>query len=251
MRLLRKVLLSVAGTVVLLVFVGFCWLYFYTRDLPDISAVAKYAPTSVTKVSDLCIGNSSTAIPYESIGSNVRNAIGAVETSETDPGVLRALWMDLFDKGGYAGIGGSRRRTLNASIYIARSLCYPPAKQLNRDIAELRTALQLERRYSRKQLFTAFSNRLHFGPNLIGVHDASAFYFHKPPAELTIAEGSLLVALMYSPTMYSPINRPDQALRRRNQIIDTMAVNGTITLADSQSAKSAPLGVAPASTAAH
>lgn len=190
----------------------------------------------MTQVSDPGLG-SSVAIPYEAMGTNVRNAISAVETNEDDPGVMKDSYNNLFRR------DFSGKRTLSASIYIARSLCYPTTKPLNQNLVELRTALQLERSYSRKQLFTIFANRVYFGPNLIGVHDASASYFGKEPSSLSIEEGALLITLLYSPTMYSPVKHPDRALQRRNQIIDTMAENGSTTAAEAQTAKAAPLGV--------
>jgi membrane carboxypeptidase/penicillin-binding protein len=147
MRRLLKIALSLAGTLILILLLASSWFYFYSRDLPDVTTIGEYTPTTVTEVFNPCIGTSM-AVPYEALGSNVSNAIRAVETKESDPGVLRALWIQLFEKGGYFGIEGSGRRTLNASIYIARSLCYPPLMQSKRTLAELRTAIQLERRYS-------------------------------------------------------------------------------------------------------
>lgn len=140
----------------------------------------------MTQVSDPGLG-SSVAIPYEAMGTNVRNAISAVETNEDDPGVMKDSYNNLFRR------DFSGKRTLSASIYIARSLCYPTTKPLNQNLVELRTALQLERSYSRKQLFTIFANRVYFGPNLIGVHDASGSYFGKEPSSLSIEEGALLI----------------------------------------------------------
>ena len=87
-----------------------------------------------------------------------------------------------------------------------------------------------------------YSNRIYLGPELIGVQQGSEFYFHKSPAELNIAEAALLVGLIRSP-VYSPFKHPDRALRRRNEVVDAMVENGSITSVEAQAAKASPLGV--------
>jgi penicillin-binding protein 1A len=240
MRWLVRSALFIGGTILLVPVLGFCWLYFYTRDLPDISRLAQYAPTTSTQVSDPCIGNS-TAIPYESIGANVRNAISAVETSETDPGVLRSNFHVHTEN------TAVKRRTVIASVYLSRTMCtmcYPPSSQLQRELAELRTAAQMERRYSRKRLFTMYANAVYFGPTVIGVQQGSEFYFHKSSGELNLPEAALLAGLLKGPSIYSPTKHPDRALHRRNEVLEAMVENGSITADDARTAKAAPLGVA-------
>src|SRR6185437_11380126 len=95
MRWLLRIVLLLGGTVLLVLVAGFCWLYFYTRDLPDISRLAQYAPTTVTQASDPCLGPS-TAVPYEAIGANVRSAITAVEVTENKQGILRQTLRGFF-----------------------------------------------------------------------------------------------------------------------------------------------------------
>lgn len=236
MRLLRIVALSLAGIAVLIVTAGFCWLYFYSRDLPDVTVLAQYAPMSATRVSDPCLG-SSTAIPYEEIGANIRSAISAVETREDDPGVLRTTLE------GFAGSESRPNRTIVASWYISRSLFCTPSKMLNRHLAEIRTAIQLERHYSRRRLLTMFANRVPVGPAVIGVHDGAEFYFRKKPADLNVAEAALLVGLSRRPFWLSPSTHPERALNRRNEVIDVMMERGSITGVDAQAAKAAPLGI--------
>src|SRR6266536_560313 len=110
MRTLLKIILFLAGTVILVLLVAFCWLYFYSPDLPDVSVLAQFAPATATQVSDPCIGNA-IAISYEAIGTSVRKAISAAETNERDPGVLRATFQGLASQ-------ELRRRTAAASRYV-------------------------------------------------------------------------------------------------------------------------------------
>jgi len=87
MRTLLKIILFLAGTVLVVLLAAFCWLCFYSRDLPDLTALAQFAPSTSTRASDPC-GGESTAIPYDAIGDNLRNALSAAEASENDPGAL-------------------------------------------------------------------------------------------------------------------------------------------------------------------
>jgi penicillin-binding protein 1A len=233
MRTLLKIIFFLAGTVLVVLLAAFCWLYFYSRDLPDIRPIAQFSPTTPTQVSDPCIGNA-IAIPYDAIGKNIRNAITAVETSERDPGVLRATFQGLASE-------EPRSRTAPASWYVSRTMCYQRSTDLRRQVTVIRTAIQLERYYSRQQLFTMFANRIFLGPGLIGVQKGSEFYFHKKPADLTLPEAALLVGLIRSPTVYSPFSHPDRAVQQRNDVLDAMLAHGYMTSEEAQAAKAAPL----------
>ena len=243
MRWLLRIALFLAGTVLLVLVVGFCWLYFYSRDLPDITVLAQYAPVTAAKVTDPCLSPSiavpSVAIPYGAIGENVRHAISAVEVREDDPGVLGAeLWK----------AGQFHRRTLSEAV--STLACYAPSRALKRRLAEIRTATQLERHYSRRQLFTIYSNRLYFGFGQTGIYAGAEFYFHKEPRTVNLPEAALLAGLLRSPTRYSPFMYPDRALRRRNEVIDAMIENGSIMAGEAQAAKATPLGIVPSTTGA-
>jgi len=245
MRWLLRFVLLLAGTIVLSIVVGFCWLYFYSRDLPDISRLAQYVPTTVTQVSDPCLG-SSVAIPYEAMGANVRNAISAVEVTENAPGILRQTFR------GFVGSQFQHRGNAGASWIISRTMFCSSSHRLNRQLAEFRLGIQLERRYTGRQLFTIFVNRTYFGHEQCGVYGAANYYFHKTPADLNLAQAALLAALIKAPSMYSPAKHPDRALHRRNEVLDAMVESGSITEAEAQTAKADPLAVIvnPVTTAA-
>jgi penicillin-binding protein 1A len=228
MRTLLKVALFLAGTVVLVLVTAFCWLYFYSRDLPDMGALAQFAPATETQVSDPCLGKY-IAVPYEAIGANLRKAISAVEVKEDDPSSLKAELRDGNEL---------HRRTLSAAISF--TMFCSPSKRLRRALAETRLAIQLERRYSHMQLFTMYANRVYVGPDLIGVQQGSEFYFHKNPSELNLSEAALLAGLMKGPSYYSPVKHSDRALRRRNEVLDAMVSNGSITKAEGEAAKVSP-----------
>src|SRR6266436_7438064 len=135
MHVLLKPCLVGLGVIALAVIVGFTSLLLDSRGLPDERALARFAPTTATQVSDPCLRTASVAIPYDSIGANLRGALSAVEASEDDPGVLAETYR------GLAQNGGLHRATL--SWHISRTMFCEPSKMLNRQLDKFRTALQL------------------------------------------------------------------------------------------------------------
>lgn len=243
MRKLLKAILFLAGTAALLLLAGFCWLYFYSRDLPDVGALAQFAPDAPMQASEACIGNT-IAIPYDKIGLNLRNAISAAETSERDPSVLKMVFQGIVSQP-TIDADPRRSKTVIASWYVSRTMCYPPSKNLKRQLLEIRTAIQLERHFSRRDLFTMYVNRVYFAEDEIGAQNASQRLFGKNPADLDISQAALLAGMIRSPSRFSPYKHPDRAMLRRNEVIDAMIAANMISSADGESAKSNALRGSP------
>lgn len=225
MRAPLKTFVYLIGTALLAAVALLCWFCLYSRDLPELGALSQFAPATVRQTSDPCLGQT-TSIPYDAIGANVRKALSAIEASENDPSALRAE---------FTGHDKLRRRTL--SEVIAVTMFCTPSKELPRQFNELPTAIQLDRRYSRRQLFNIYANRVYLGSNLRGVEQGSQFYFHKNSRELTLPEAALLAGVVRSPSIYSPLTHSDRALQRRNEVLDAMVENGSITAAEAQTTK--------------
>lgn len=233
MRLLIKVVLSCIGVIVSLLAVSFLWFRYYTRDLPDIGALAQYAPSTVSLSSDPCVGQS-VAIPYDAIGLNLKNALNAIGVREDDPSAVSVAYKGL--------IGENRPNGATLSVQISFTMfCKSPSKTLARQVAELRMASQIERRFTRHEIFAIYANRMHFGGDTGGVQDASQLFFHKDAAQLSISQAAMLAGLLRSPSSYSPMKHPDRALKRRNEVIGAMVVSHSITPQDAESAQTEPL----------
>ena len=181
---LLKIFLGFVAAVVILILGAISWFFFYSRDLSDVGRLAQFAPATDTVVSDSCLGPTLVAIPYESIGGNLRNAQSAVEVRLPDA--------------------------------ISRTMFCTPSKTLSLQFKEIRTSAQLKRRFSPRQLFTINVNRTYFGEGQIGIQSAARYFFHKDPVELNVAEAALLAGLEIAPSHYSPERHPDRALERRN-----------------------------------
>jgi membrane carboxypeptidase/penicillin-binding protein len=223
------------GVVALALAAGLAWGYFDTRGLPDTESLATFAPSQEMVAYDPCRHASSIAVPYESIGTNLRSAIGVAEASESGPGVIRATYRS-FD-------ATHEMNTVSLSMRIARSAVCNPSEHLDREARQFRFAIQLEQRFSRRELFTVFANRTYFGGDTPGVESASQLLFHKDPDQVSLSEAALIAGLARSPTRYSPVAHPDLAMNRRNQILDAMVQEGLISESKAAEAKSTPLGV--------
>ena len=158
-----------------------------------------------------------------------------------DPvGTARALLTNLL--GGRVLQGGS---TLTQQL--ARSL-YPDevgeGETLERKWRELLVALQLEARFSKRDLLLSYLNRVYLGVGW-GFEDASRHYFGKPAKDLNLEEAALLVGLLPSPNGYDPCFDPQAALDSRNQVLSKMADNGRISADRARSARRSPIRLSP------
>jgi len=236
MRLLARVIVIGIGVVLVVACAGLGGIFFYAHDLPDMKALAQFAPAKARHVSDPCLADASVAIPYESIGQNLRAALSSVEANEKDAGALGEMYRGFRDQ------SSPHRSTI--SLQISRSMFCVPARALNREVAELRTAVQLERHFSRQELFTVFANRAWFGDGQVGVEAASQHFFRKEPSQLQVGEAALLAGLIGAPARFSPLAHPDRAVQRRNEVIDAMIAAQAIGAKEGEAAKVGDLGIA-------
>ncbi|MEB3234320.1 MAG: transglycosylase domain-containing protein [Cyanobacteriota bacterium] len=158
-----------------------------------------------------------------------------------DPiGTARALVTNLL--GGRVLQGGS---TLTQQL--ARSL-YPDevgdGETLVRKWRELLVALQLEARYSKRDLLLSYLNRVYLGVGW-GFEDAAQHYFGRSARELNLEQAALLVGLLPSPNGYDPCIDPQAALRSRNQVLSKMAATGRLGDDRARRASRAPVVIAP------
>lgn len=133
----------------LVVVLGLSWFFFYSRDLPDLGALSQFAPQTLTKVSDRCLKSSTIAIPYNEMGRNLRAALSAAEGSEDGPTVIEKISRTFSDV---------RDGRPALACQISRTMFCSPTKAVTRGLKELRVAVQLDRYFTRRELFTIAAN---------------------------------------------------------------------------------------------
>ena len=91
------------------------------------------------------------------------------------------------------------------------------------------TALKLEHNYTKEEIAAMYLNTVGYGSNAYGIKSAASTFFGKAPHELNIQEAAMLVGVVNAPTRYSPVRNPENALARRNLVINRMRKVGAIS----------------------
>src|ERR1700684_2857304 len=255
--------LFTAATIVFLVGVaaaaGMAW--HYSQDLPDYSQLQNYEPPVMTRVH--AADGSLLAeyaderrlyLPIQAVPKLVTNAFIAAEDKSfySHPGVdvtgiARAALL-------YAQNFGRGRRPQGASTItqqVAKNFLLTNEVSVARKSKAYLLALRMERTYSKDKILELYLNQIYLGLGAYGVAAASLLYFDKSVHELTIAEAAYLAALPKGPNNYNPFRRRDEAIARRNYVIDRMIEDGFIAADAAEKAKKEPLAVAVRPTGAH
>ena len=114
---------------------------------------------------------------------------------------------------------------------LARNLFLTPDQTVERKAEEVMLAVQLEQRYSKKQILGLYLSRVYFGGGAYGLEAAARRFYDKPASQLTIAEAAVLAGCLKSPTNYSPIDQPEHSAERAHLVLDAMQETGAITAA--------------------
>jgi penicillin-binding protein 1A len=265
MRLLVRFLgfLFAAGTILFLVAIGAsaALLWHFSKDLPDYTQLQNYEPPVMTRVH--AADGSLLAeyakerrlyLPIQAVPKLVLNAFVAAEDKNfyEHPGIdiygiMRAGML-------YVENYGSNRHPQGASTItqqVAKNFLLSNEVSFERKIKEALLALRIERTYSKDKILELYLNEIYLGFGAYGVAAASLLYFDKSVHELSIAEAAYLAALPKGPNNYNPFRRHDEAVARRNYVIDRMVEDRYITASAGDAAKKEPLNVTTRPTGAH
>jgi penicillin-binding protein 1A len=181
-----------------------------------------------------------------------------VATYDDYPQVLRDALVSIEDKDFYQHSGINLWRIVGAAyrdiqsagkvqgastltMQLARNLFLSPDRSFYRKVQEALLAIQIERRFTKPQIFTLYANQIFLGHGAYGYEAASEYYFSKPAKQLKLEEAALLAGLPKAPQYYSPLNHIDRAIKRRNLVLNAMLEDGKITAAQAAEAKAKPI----------
>jgi penicillin-binding protein 1A len=225
-------------------------IFAYAGDLPQISALDDYAPSTISRVygargevvGEFAIQRRE-VIPYEAIPTKLRQAILAAEDADFErhvgfsiPRIVVTAINDII-----------HRRMHGASTLtqqLARKLFLTDEKTPERKIKELLLTIQIEKRYTKREIFTLYANQMYFGHGVYGVEAASRLYFGKPAKDLVLEEAALIAGILQGNVRQSPYVNMDAALRRRNYTLGRMADVGFITPEEAEEARKKPIAIA-------
>ncbi|HEX5413708.1 MAG TPA: PBP1A family penicillin-binding protein [Terriglobia bacterium] len=222
-------------------------LFVYSSDLPQVRQLEDYRPDVMTEV----FADDGTPIArfamqhrvlvtYNQIPPLMRNAVISVEDRnfESHWGIdifrtIRAAVTDIMELRYAQGAS-----TLTQQL--ARMLFLTPEKSPRRKIQEALLAIQIERRFTKPQIFTMYANQVPMGYGNFGFAAAAEFYFGKRLEQLTLPEAALLAGMARGP-IYWPILHPRYAVFRRDEVLKAMLNNEKISKAQYQTAVKSPL----------
>lgn len=131
--------------------------------------------------------------------------------------------------------GSSITQQLVKNIYISQEDRYK--RSYKRKLKETIYAIELSDRYSKDQILEWYLNQISYGGLYNGVEAASEGYFGKPAKDLTLPEAAMLAGIPASPSAYDPINNPDAAIQRRNEVLRLMKTRNRVEITDGQGVK--------------
>ena len=159
-------------------------------------------------------------VPYDQLPQTYINAVLSVEDSRfvhhhgVDPlSIARALWADL--RSGTLAEGGS-----TITQQLAKNVYFTQEKRMARKAAEMFAALDIEKHYSKQEIFEMYVNTIYFGSGCYGVAEAAEGYFKTDAASLTDAQAVVLAGLPQAPSVYA--SSPALAHKRARVVLQRM-----------------------------
>src|SRR6202142_1495270 len=198
----------------------------YTTDLPQVDALENYRPSSITELYDdrgRVIGSFAlqrrVVASYDDFPPVLRDSLVSIEDKDfyRHSGInfwriIGAAYRDIES-------GGKVQGASTLTMQLARNLFLSPDRSFHRKVQEAMLAVQIERRFTKPQIFALYANQIFLGPGPYGFEAASEFYFSKPAKRLTLEEATLLAGLPKGRAVFCPINHPDRAQKRRTLVI--------------------------------
>ena len=197
-----------------------------TTDLAQDGSIWVTGTTGTPRrVAILRSSESRVIVQSNQISKDMKNAVVSVEDKRfyehngVDPnGIARALF-NRFASGTNEG-ASTITQQLVKNTYLTNT------QTVQRKVCEASLAWQLEQRWSKDRILTAYLNTVYFGHNTYGVESAAKYYFGTSARNLDPADSALLAAILKSPSTYDPIASPESALARRNVVLQQMGAQG-------------------------
>ena len=182
-------------------------------------------------------------VGYDGFAPILREAVISIEDKNFESHwginvfrVAGAAWHDIRSHGRAQGAS-------TLTMQLARNLFLSSDRTAMRKIQEAYLAIQIERAFTKEQIFTLYGNQIYLGSGNYGFEAASEYFFSKHAKDVTLTEAALLAGLPKGPVAFSPLLNPERALRRRNLVLSEMEGDGIITHAQAEAARNTPLGL--------
>ncbi len=229
-------------------------MFAYAGDLPLISGLDDYAPSAITRV---YASNGETlaefaterrfVISYDEIAPHLRNAIISAEDKDFNnhfglsvPAMVARVSSNILRRRLVAG-GSTLSMQLARGLFADEVGFTVGDKSPERKIREILVAIQIEKRYTKREILTFYANQTHFGHGTNGVEAAARLYFGKRAKDVTLEEAAMIAGIIQTPARQSPYVNRGAAKFRRDYTLQQMAENGYITQEQADAAKKKPI----------
>ncbi len=217
--------------------------------MPRVDTLAEYTPPIITRLLDRdgqvfasYASERRVLLGEDEIPERLRHAVLAAEDARffshggvDARGVLRAALSNAFQ--------GTRQGGSTLTMQLARKLYLTPEKTWRRKVEEALLSVEIEKNFSKEQIFTLYCNLMYLGHGNYGMAAAARSFFGKPVGELSLAEMATLAGILQRPGAYSPYRRPDLVLQRRDYVLRRMLEERYITRSEMEAALATPLVV--------
>lgn len=238
--------LFVIGSIML-----FSFFLYLQRTLPDPESIATrkvgestkiYDSTGEVLLYDIHGEEKRTIIPWEEIPETIKEATLASEDSDFYShkgldlrGIARAFFKDIINLG--VSQGGS-----TITQQLVKKALLGDERTISRKIKEAVLAIEIERKFTKDQIFWMYLNQIPYGSNAYGIESAAKEFFGKKASQLTIAEAATIASVTKAPSYYSPFgNHVPDLLARKNSILARMNTLGFISDTEYENALSQKL----------
>ena len=169
----------------------------------------------------------------DEIPEDYKNAVIAVEDHRFEEhgavdfiAIVRALTSDIKNKDVVEG-GSTITQQVIKNLYFMKE--DTKSDSIDRKVAEIIMGIQLEKKYSKNEIFELYANNIYFGDGYYNIRDAAKGYFGKEPSEMNLYECTLLAGIPNAPSVYSPNVNPELSKKRHAKVIRSMVKYGYLT----------------------
>ena len=169
-------------------------------------------------------GQKGTYVELDAISEDLQNAVVATEDRSfyKNSGINYGRFFLAILTAGRSGGGSTITQQLAKNAYLSQD------QTVERKAKEFFLALEINKKYSKKEILTMYLNNAYFGNGIWGIEDASKKYFGVSASELTLDQSAVLAGMLKGPEIYNPLYSVENATNRRNTVLQNMVAAGYI-----------------------
>ena len=169
-------------------------------------------------------GQKGTYVELDAISENLQNAVVATEDRSfyKNSGINYGRFFLAILTLGRSGGGSTITQQLAKNAYLSQD------QTVERKANEFFLALEINKKYSKKEILTMYLNNAYFGNGVWGIEDASKKYFGVSASQLSLDQSAVLAGMLKGPEIYNPLYSVENATNRRNTVLQNMVAAGYI-----------------------